>query len=123
MELFGWIVIFRAVLSVVDEAAYETACWLLLQLDYKPECECCCDAIKEHRETPALCQQLAWILLVLMDLKWTATLHSTKMCLWENRVSGQYMGRHLDMRRHTAVLRSLTVEPETALHPRLAAWR
>jgi len=33
-----------------DEAAHETACLLLLQSVYKPERECCCDALQDRRE-------------------------------------------------------------------------
>jgi hypothetical protein len=86
-----------------------------LQFDYKVERECCrgafFDAFEYRRETPAQCQRLVRIHLALTDLEWKAALRSTKMCLWENRELGQ------------AVRHSLTVEPETALHSWLAAWR
>jgi hypothetical protein len=94
-----------------DEAAHETTCWLLLQSDYKPERDYFFDAFEYRRKKLAKCRRPARILPALTELKWNSTLRNTKMCLWENPVLGQ------------AVRHSLTVEPETALQPWMAAWR
>lgn len=66
---------------------------------------------KVAQEKLASCQRLALVLLALTELKWYSTLRSMQTYLWENRELGQ------------AVRHSLTVEPETALRPWMAAWR